>query len=261
MPQSATAPGSVTTVFVPRTGEEGSLGVSFAIEDGVTVTVESASSTAITLDGEPAPFEPVEELLSGFDRSARVDIDASIPVGTGFGASGAATLATALAARAEFGLEASREDLVMAAHRAELAAGTGQGDVFVQAQGGMVWNTGEGIGRRERTETLSYTAFEGIDTASVLGDDEALARITTAGTEALSSFDPAQPLAEWFHEAWAFAGETGLATDRVARTVEDVRAAGGAATMAMVGETVLATGAGDLLEHETAITPESARLH
>ncbi len=260
MSQSATAPGSVTTVFVPRTGEEGSLGVSFAIEDGVTVSVESATSTAITLDGAPAPFEPVEELLSGFGYSARVDIEASIPVGTGFGASGAATLATALAAREVFALEASREDLVMAAHKAELAAGTGQGDVFVQAQGGMVWNTGDGIGRRERTDTISYTAFEGIDTAAVLGDEEALSKITEAGTAALRSFDPSAPLEEWFPIAWEFAAETGLATERVSRTVEEVTEAGGAATMAMVGETVLATGGEDLLERETAITPESATL-
>ena len=204
--------------------------------------------------------EPVEELLSALDCSARVDIETSIPVGTGFGASGAATLATALAAREVFALEASREDLVMAAHRAELAAGTGQGDVFVQSQGGMVWNTGEGIGRRERTDTISYTAFEGIDTATVLGDEEALSRITEAGTKALDTFDPTDPLAEWFPVAWAFATETGLATERVSRTVEAVTEARGAATMAMVGETVVARGASGLLERETAITPEPARL-
>lgn len=260
MPQSATAPGSVTTVFVPRSGDEGSLGVSFAIEDGVTVTVEPAPEMEITLDGEPTQFEPVEELLAALGQQAHVDIETSIPVGRGFGASGAATLATALAARAVFDLEATREDLVMAAHQAELAAGTGQGDVFVQAQGGMVWNTGDGIGRRERTDTLSYTTFEGIDTPDVLGDEETLARITEAGRTALDSFDPADPLAEWFPLAWEFAVETGLATERVSRTVETVRKAGGAATMAMVGETVLATGAEDVLDTQTAITPEAAKL-
>jgi pantoate kinase len=256
----ATAPGSVTTVFVPRSGAEGSLGVSLAIEDGVTVSVDPAPEVRIALDGEPTDFEPVSRLLADLGVSASVDIDADIPVGRGFGASGAATLATALAAGERFALDATREELVGASHRAELAAGTGQGDVFVQARGGMVYNTGDGIGRRERTDRLSYTAFEGIETAAVLGDDDALARIATAGRGALESFDPGAPLEEWFETAWSFATETGLVTDRVSEAVTSVESAGGAATMAMVGESVVASGADGTLERETAITPTGARL-
>lgn len=141
--------GSVTTVFVPRATEDGSLGVSFATEDGVTVTVSSADRTRITLDGTETAFEPVEILLEDLGVTATVDIEAAIPVGRGFGASGAATLATALASGDLFDLEASRSALLEVAHRAELADETGQGDVFVQDRGGLVWNTGEGVGRLE----------------------------------------------------------------------------------------------------------------
>jgi pantoate kinase len=260
MPATAFAPGSVTTVFVPSTGEEGSLGVSFAIEDGVTTTVAPADSTAIALDGKATAFEPVSRLLEDLSVSATVALESDLPVGRGFGASGAATLGTALAAAEVFDLDVGREGLVDAAHRAELAAGTGQGDVFVQDVGGMVWNTGDGIGRRERTDPVAYSAFEDIATADVLGDEAALSRITAAGTDALADFDPELPLDNWFPVSWAFATETGLVTETVAETIDRVQAAGGTATMAMVGETVIGTGRTDVLEEQTAITPKGARL-
>lgn len=260
MSTTAWSPGSVTTVFVPRADAEGSLGVSFAVADGMTVTLEPATHTEITLDGAPTSFEPVEGLLEDLDRSARVDLESSVPVGRGFGASGAATLGTALAAGETFDLDAARSDLVAAAHRAELAAGTGQGDVFVQDSGGLVYNTGEGIGRRERSDPIAYAAFEGIDTAGVLGDEAALERITGAGQSALESFDPDDRLEDWFDVAWEFATATGLVTETVSEAVEQVRAAGGAATMAMVGETVIAAGDSGVLDRRTAITPRGARV-
>lgn len=71
------------------------------------------------------------------------------PGRTWIDASGAATLATALASGDLFDLEAPRSAILEVAHRAELAAETGQGDVFVQDRGGLVWNTGEGVGRLE----------------------------------------------------------------------------------------------------------------
>jgi pantoate kinase len=260
MSTTAWSPGSVTTVFVPRADAEGSLGVSFAVADGVTATLEPATATEITLDGDPTSFEPVEGLLDSLECSARVHLESAIPVGRGFGASGAATLATALAAGEAFDLAARRSELVNAAHRAELAAGTGQGDVFVQDSGGLVYNTGEGIGRRERSDPIAYAAFEGIETAGVLGDEQALERITAAGQTALEAFDPEAPLDEWFPVAWDFAQRTGLVTEDVSEAVREVSAAGGAGTMAMVGETVIATGDSDVLDRRTAITPRGARV-
>lgn len=257
---SAIAPGSVTTVFVPSTDESGSLGVSFATQDGVTVALQAAEETRIVLDGEPTDFEPVEVLLSDLDLTAQVEITADIPIGRGFGASGAATLATALAANHRFGLDETRETLVQASHRAEMAAGTGQGDVFVQDVGGLVWNTGNGIGRSERSDTITYATFEGISTADVLGDQAALERITEAGRTALDSFDPEMPWPDWLDISWRFAAGTGLVTEQVVETVDAVREAGGAATMAMVGETVIGSGETDVLPETTAITPSGARI-
>lgn len=259
---TAYAPGSVTTVFAPREDGEGSFGVSFAVADGVRATVEPADETAVRLDGEAADFEPVEGVLDSLGVAAAVELDAEIPVGRGFGASGAATLATALAADAAFELDLSREAAVDAAHRAEVAAGTGLGDVFVQNRAGLAWNTGDGNGRNrvERDDRIEYVSTGGIATASVLGDEESMARVADAGRDALASFDPEEPLETWFETAWTFAQRTGLPTPAVEEAVGRVAEAGGAATMAMVGETVLAAGVEGVLPEETRITNEGAHL-
>jgi pantoate kinase len=253
----AHAPGSVTTVFAPA--EDRSLGVSFATADGVVADVTPADRTALFLDGERASMDPVERLLADLGVEATVELTASVPVGRGFGASGAATLATALAADAAFDLGRARDALVEAAHRAEVAAGTGLGDVFVQSRGGLVWNVGGGVDRRDCDATVSYESVGPIATSEVLADEAAMERVRSAGRATLSAFEPHTDMAALFERSWSFARATGLPTGWVEETVDGVVADGGAATMAMVGETVVACGS-DALAEETRVTGEGARL-
>lgn len=255
----AHAPGSVTTIFAPQEGEA-SLGVSFATADGVTATVEPAPDSVILLGGRRACVEPVSGVLRRLDVTAKVHLETAVPIGCGFGVSGAATLATALAVNEACALGLDRNQLVEASHQAELAAGTGLGDVFIQDLGGLVWDVGEGLRHAEREARLEYTSFGDIATADVLGDGEAMARVADAGEAALASIDPEGPLATLFDRSWGFADRVALATGRVAETVKTVRRAGGAATMAMIGETVIATESNGLLENETWITPRGAAL-
>jgi len=254
----ARAPGSVTTLFAPVDG--GAHGVSFATEDGVVADVTPAAETTVVLDGEPTDFEPVELACEALGVEASVELTAEVPVGHGFGASGAATLATVLAADAAFDLGRDREALLGTAAEAEIAAGTGLGDVYVQDVGGLVWNVGGGRERRERTDPVEYASHGPIATGDVLGDDDAVERVRSAGTDAFAAFDPDDDLASLFERSWRFAEGTGLATDRVRSSVARVAAAGGAATMAMVGETVVATGVEGVLDGRTRITPDGARV-
>ncbi len=259
MSVTAHAPGSVTTVFVPQDAES-SLGISFATADGVTATVESTRDPMIYLDGRPAQVEPVTGLLDRLGVTATVRLDTDAPIGCGFGASGAATLATALAANQRFALGHGRAALVEKSHRAEVAAGTGLGDVFIQDRGGVVWDTGDGLERTTRTARIEYESFGGITTAAVLGDEGTMSSVKEAGQEALSAIDPDGPIPDLLDASWRFARDTGLATERVADAVAAVRDAGGAATMAMLGETVVATGTNGALDHATEITPAGAEL-
>lgn len=259
MPITATAPGSVTTIFAPRDGDA-SLGVSFAIADGATVTLESASETVVFLDGERVSIAPVTGVLDRLNVTAAVRVETEVPIGCGFGVSGAATLATALAANEMEGLGHDRAALVEAAHRAEVAAGTGLGDVFIQDRGGLVWDCGDGMQRMACTETIGYSTFGNIATADVLGDAAAVETVTTVGRDALATLDPTDGLRPLFEASWAFATRTGLAPDRVERAVAQVHAAGGTATMAMVGETVVAVGETGILDNKTRITASGATL-
>ena len=254
----ARAPGSVTVVFAPV--EDTSLGVSFAISDGVSAAVEPADATAVSLDGTPTTFEPVEIALDELGVAATVALTSEVPVGRGFGASGAATLSTALAANEEFGLGRTREELVEVAAQAEVEAGTGLSDVYVQEMGGFAYDTGEGRQRVAREDELRYTSWGGIATGDVLGDPSAVDRVQAAGHEALAAFDPGMDLPDLFDLSWEFAEATGLVTDAVRERVEDVQAGTGAATMAMVGETVVGVGSGDALPERTRIDPEGAHV-
>ena len=259
MPVTAYAPGSVTTIFVPR-DDAPSLGVSFATADGASARLEPAPTPEVYLDGEPADVAPVSGVLRRLGVSASVRLSTDVPIGCGFGVSGAATLATALAANEAEGLGHDRDALVQAAHRAEVAAGTGLGDVFIQERGGLVWDRGDGRRHADCSATIGYTAFGDISTAEVLGDAAAMRRVATVGREVLADLDPTEGLRPLFRASWGFAVRAGLATERVSEVVSDVQADGGAATMAMVGESVLAVGAARGLDATTRATSTGAAL-
>ena len=259
----AFAPGSVTTVFVPPTGDsDRSRGGSVAIRDGVVVDVEEPAEDGppVTVEGEPTSFEPVSLVLDRLDVALAVDVRPEVPIGCGFGASGAATLATALAADAHLDLGRSREELVEAAHAAEVEAGTGLGDVFVQERGGVIVGRRDGVSRTESEEYLEYSSFGGIATSEVLGDGATMERIRGAGERAFEGLSGDPSLATLVAASWTFARETGLVTERVEQAVERVRDAGGEATMAMLGETVVATDVDGVLSDRTRVCSTGAHV-
>ena len=259
----ARAPGSVTGLFAPAREDGGtSRGASFAIEDGVLVEVEPATETSVTVEGEPAPFEPVEGVCEELGVTAAVDVRPEVPLGHGFGASGAATLATALAANARFELDRDRESLLEAAHRAELAAGTGQGDVFIQEMGGLVYSAGEGgeIGRVEPAARVEYATAGGMDTSEVLADEELMARAHDAGHNGLDGLPEPPTMRELAERSRIFLGELDLATEFVERKLDQVEDAGGTGSMALFGETVFAVDVENVLERRTRVANEGARV-
>jgi pantoate kinase len=267
----AFAPGSVTAVFAPGETADQSKGASVAIADGIVADVtradgRDADEPLVTVGGDPTDFEPVELALRKLDvpdvpdGAVRADLTAEVPIGRGFGASGAATLATAVAANAEFGLDRSREELVEIAHRAEVEAGTGLGDVFVQNRGGLVVGDGGEPRTFERETAIEYSSFGPIATEEALADEDLMARIQREGTATLDRLPGDPSLERLTRDAWKFAEAIDLPTDEVREAVADVEAAGGAASMAMVGETVFAVGVEGVLANRTSVCPGGAEL-
>lgn len=249
---SAFVPGHVTVFFAPCRRDEpartGSVGAGLTLDDGVSVAVEPADRTVVTLNGEPIEMEPVDRVLSNLGVPSHVSTTTSLALGAGFGVSGAVTLGAAVTANHVTGGLRSENALVRAAHEAEVQSDTGLGDVVAQARGGLPIRLKPGapphgaLDGIPASARIEYVAFGGLSTSEVItGDTDEL---VSAGERALSDLRERPTLARLFELGRRFAREAGLFTPRVEEAVGAVQAAGGEATMAMLGETVVALGTG-----------------
>lgn len=247
---SAFVPGHVTAFFSAHPHEDparaGSRGGGIALSDGVTVTVREGD--AVTLNGEAIEMEAVDRVCDGLGIDARVDCETPLPLGAGFGVSGGMALGAALAANEAFDCARSENALVTLAHRAEVEAGTGLGDVVAQARGGFPLRLEpgapghgkmDGIPARARVE---YLTLGSLSTEGVLSDDTTA--LSAAGERALTQVRETPTLDAFVTAAREFADGAGLLTDDLRDVISDVETAGGRASMAMLGETAFALGTG-----------------
>jgi pantoate kinase len=280
---TAFVPGHVTVFFSAHPDEDprraGSRGAGLALADGVRVTVRVPSATdrdggeraegddeqavdasaddrpasaadRVTLNGDPTRVAPVGRVLDGLGAppGTTVVADSPLPLGTGFGVSGGLALGTALAADAAVGSTRTENELVELAHTAEVAAGTGLGDVVAQARGGVPVRLDPGVPPRGRLDglparpRLEYVSFGDLSTERVLEGDTT--RLTAAGERALDRLRGEPTLARLFTAGRTFAREADLLVPEVAEAVEAVGETGGEATMAMLGRSVVALGDG-----------------
>ncbi|PSP32541.1 sugar kinase [Halobacteriales archaeon QH_10_67_22] len=248
----AFVPGHVTGFFTVDLAEDpteaGSRGAGLALSEGVTVTVRPSEDRELRLNGEAVSVAAVHNVLDALRAGGQVRAVTDLPVGAGFGVSGAMALGTALAANAVFERGLSAYELATIAHGAEVQADTGLGDVVAQRHGGVPIrlepgspqvNKMDAVPERSRVE---YVTDGEVPTAEVIGGDTDL--ITQAGTQSLSDLVRDPTLSTFVETSRRFARETNLLTEWVHDVVRDVSAAGGEATMGMLGQTVVALGTG-----------------
>ena len=247
---TAFVPGHITGFFSAHTAanaaQAGSRGAGITLTDGVEVTVTPGSGCR--LNGEGVSITAVDSVRNRLGVDAAVEANTSLPVGAGFGVSGAVALGTALAANAIFDCAKTENELVTMAHCAEVDAGTGLGDVVAQARGGMPIRIDpgspshghlDGVAARPRVE---YVTFGELSTEDVLAGDTD--QLTVAGESALSRLLERSTVDQFMASARTFATEADLLTDDVAAAIDAVDDAGGEAAMAMLGNTVFAVGDG-----------------
>lgn len=243
----AFVPGHVTVFFRPEWADEpvetGSIGGGITLTKGVEVTVERSAEAEISLNGKEIQMRPVSLVLDSFSVTGRVQIETNLPIGCGFGVSGASALGTALAVNQLTGSNKTENELITIAHCAEVTAETGLGDVVAQARGGIPIRLAAGAPGYGRVDgipevrRIEFVSFGEVATVDVLRES---ARLESAGSEALSRLIEAPTVENMFKIGRDFAATTGLLPSSIEAIVEEVVSGGGQATMAMLGETVIA---------------------
>jgi pantoate kinase len=262
----AFVPGHVTGFFTsdpdPDPTKAGSRGGGFALSDGVRVTVRTASESTVFLDGTGVEVAAVDRVLDALGVRAEVRAESDVPVGTGFGVSGAMALGTALAANAAADCRLSANELVTVAHGAEVQAGTGLGDVVAQARGGIPLRLAPGGPQDNQIDAISartrveYVVHGELDTAEILAGDTGA--LTAAGERALSAVVAEPTLSTFMEASRRFSREADLLTPWARETITDVAEVGGSAAMAMLGDTVVAPGTG---LSDAGYDPAVCRVH
>ena len=259
----AYAPGNISCVFkvIPHANPARmhSLGMGFTVREGVEVIVSEQHETEVLFNGERINFPTVHAVVNTLIQNSsvigiKVVITSPLPLGCGFGLSGAAALATAYALNELLSIHKDNEALAMIAHVAEVENRTGLGDVCSQYHGGYLVKLKEGaplVADRLpiAEQPIYYRYFGPIQTSEVLGNREQTLRINRAADVALNALQTlthAKSNAELFNACFAvskqFSVESGLLSDaRVIDTIAHIEAAGGVASMIMLGNGVFST--------------------
>lgn len=264
---SAFAPGNISCIFkiIPHTDPSRmhSLGMGFTVKDGVVVTISEDGKKNVLFNEQEINFPTVHAVVNRLTpytdgTGITVNIESLLPLGCGFGLSGAASLATAYALNEMYGLGKKNEELAMIAHVAEVENRTGLGDVCSQYHGGYLVKLKEGAplvaDKLPIPEQPIYYRYYGpINTSEVLRNREQAFRINAAADKALDILRQitytqtnSELFSSCFNVSKQFSVESGLLSDkRVINTIAQIEDAGGVASMIMLGNGVFSTHAFD----------------
>ncbi|MFX1603447.1 MAG: pantoate kinase [Promethearchaeota archaeon] len=262
MPRSARAfvPGHVTGVFQIHDEHEnplyrGSTGAGFCLGIGTTTTVTLEVSRPPTISVKyndsridaPVTVTVIRRLLEYNDADYRVHVEheSSLPIGVGFGASGAGALGTALALAHLLRAGTDPDSAASHAHFAEVVNHTGLGDVIAQTRGGMeirVHPGAPGIG-----EVVNFPYPEGLgvilagapglETRSVLVNETHRRDINRVADGLLSELIENPTLTQFITCSKEFARKTNLMTHRVGAALDELESAGFSnSSMVMLGD-------------------------
>jgi pantoate kinase len=173
----------------------------------------------------------VDQFLPLLKKSYVIEIDheSEVPMESGFGASGAGALSTALALNTEFGLHMSRNKVATIAHIAEVENKTGLGDVIAQTFGGIEIRLepgAPGIGRIDRVIsaegllkaddlTVLCIGIGPIATKAILSNPVQAERINLAGKEKVEELVKHATIENFLRLSRKFMEESGLASEKL----------------------------------------------
>lgn len=273
----AFVPSHITGFFAAKRQENpaksGSIGCGLCLSLGATTTVQAAEETEILLNGEAADAPVSRFVVEKMARSpVRVKTQLDMPLGAGFGASGAGALGAAYALNAYFDLGLTANAAATVAHVAEVSHRTGLGDVIAQNTGGLVVRLeagAPGLGRVDRIPVqplnVNYVVRGAISTKEVLSDPKVMREINREGEACLKELLKRPTLKEFMLLSRRFTSRIGLASDWAIDAIEAVDASGGMASMIMLGDSVFSFGGAEALKEfgdvgTTTISQRGANL-
>ncbi len=238
--------------------EKGSRGAGVSVSKGVTTEVEiepaKSSTVRIEINGDPSYHAPVSESVIAWflqlrpeqNYQIKVNHRVELPIGAGFGMSGAGALSLALALNEAAKYNLTRLEAAQVAHIMEVQHRTGLGTVIAELAGGIEIRStagGPGVGQVETLRTseeyqVVCLPLGSIPTPKYLSDQNARKRINERGgllTDALR----AHPTVEHFMEySRHFAEYIGLFNERVKIVLKETDEAGFTCSTAIFGENI-----------------------
>ncbi|MEW6592129.1 MAG: hypothetical protein AB1305_00335 [Candidatus Hadarchaeota archaeon] len=221
------------------------------------VKAEPAARTSleIGIDGERIRADTTSyvvgkilELAKG-DHEIEVDHICQVPVGAGFGASGAGALGAAFAISKAIGVGVPRNEMVRIAHVAEVKCRTGLGDVGAQAFGGLVIGVRPGAPPHGAWRKIPVpadirvvcAALGPLSTKSFLSSRNFRKNAEELGGKAVERLLRQPTLSTFISESRVFAEGLGLLDEELQRIIAAAERAGAVgASQAMIGRAVFA---------------------
>jgi len=192
----------------------------------------------------------VDAFLSRFKQMNNFEIivehHVEVPIGAGFGTSGAAALSLALALNNVCGLGMSRIEAAQMAHVAEVECKTGLGTVIAEAFGGVevrVRPGAPGIGEIKNVPVpkdyvVACLTFGPLPTKKLLKDEETRKRVNKFGGKLVDKLIEEPNVKNFMNFSRQFTEQIGLMTQRIRRTLNAADNADFICSMPMFGESV-----------------------
>jgi len=250
----AFSPGHISGYFCPKickNKDKGSIGGGIVITEGVTSTVSYSDETVIEIIRRDRNGEilskikgspPLEYALKKMNVTARVQTECRLPLGSGFGLSAAALLATVTAADNCFKCGYQKAGIEALAYEAEVYSSSGLGDVPAATGGGYICRktpglNGEIIRKFDAEEEISAVSLSPIPTEKIVKNPQIL-------EETKKAFPAGCPrdIQEFFLASKKFAFDSGLITKDAEEIIRACDAESVPASMTMLGNGVFAYG-------------------
>jgi pantoate kinase len=249
---SAFAPGHVTGFFSVHPHDDplrhGSTGAGFSVTEGTVTTVSASDRDLLLMNGQPFDGVTSRAVLEMFRERGltgywTVAHETSLPIGCGFGTSGAGALSLSLALNELLPSKLAHLDAAAIAHLAEIRAGTGLGTVIGQTYGGFEVRTKAGAPGTGEVVNLPYEGYRAvfavfgpIETPRLLGDPEVKRAVSREGENLRHQLLEAPSLSHFLELSLNFGRKSGLVSPRLAAIQDALLSEGFTAPMLMFGD-------------------------